>query len=340
MDDHSTCLKVNKLLGIEPVEVIGTFVGGVLHGNAKFVLADGKVVIANFVNGLADGLRRDWDEKGALTSVSFSYHGAKVGNSWQVIGKSLVYADASTLKRSENLTIVIPLKNDSQNSKILAGIFWNHISVLDEVQHVRNLKSMMEEESCILRLFMESKGQTLNSFYDIAKDKFFDKLSNHGSAPECQGFESTDQSVPRKLQKWYQELSYGTGNKTFYQTALQMRQENEAPSSGTQLISEISFENADSKDDFAQSVSEISVTFFEQQRSKVHVALASFDEQLHFHGVVELRVVKSVDPKHNFGFDIKNVTALRGFFNHGILEGPALLKLLVITLINNDMFHK
>ena len=44
-------------MGRMPVEVIGTFVDGLLSGNAKIVLEDESVVVANFVNGLPDGLR-------------------------------------------------------------------------------------------------------------------------------------------------------------------------------------------------------------------------------------------------------------------------------------------
>jgi antitoxin component YwqK of YwqJK toxin-antitoxin module len=60
---------VNKILGQDLVEVIGTFVDGVLHGNAKFVLANKWVVIASFINGLAEGLRREWDERGNLVPI-------------------------------------------------------------------------------------------------------------------------------------------------------------------------------------------------------------------------------------------------------------------------------
>ena len=35
---EETCLKVNKVSGLNPVEIIGTFVNGTLNGNAKIVL--------------------------------------------------------------------------------------------------------------------------------------------------------------------------------------------------------------------------------------------------------------------------------------------------------------
>jgi len=85
-----TCITLSKLLGQDPVEIIGTFVNGVLHGNAKITLSDGKVVISNFANGLADGLRREWDENGNLIYVGFSQSGANIGKAWQKAGKNLV----------------------------------------------------------------------------------------------------------------------------------------------------------------------------------------------------------------------------------------------------------
>ena len=60
---------MNKILGQDLVEVIGTFVDGVLHGNAKLVLANRWVVQASFASGLAEGLQRVWDARGNLVPV-------------------------------------------------------------------------------------------------------------------------------------------------------------------------------------------------------------------------------------------------------------------------------
>jgi len=210
-DDYTTCLKVRHFPGQDIVEVIGTFVNGVLHGNAKFVLADGKVVIASYVNGLADGLSRDWDEKGALTSVSFFYKGVKVGKSWQLIGKSLVYLDASTLNRSDDLTIVIPFLAGSTNTQILAGKFWTHISVLNDVQQVKNVKLEKEEDGCILNFSLELEmGQNLALYYDIQWDQFIKKFDAQQSAENCQDFDTTGSSTSQKLEMWFKKMNDGT----------------------------------------------------------------------------------------------------------------------------------
>lgn len=330
-DDYNTCLKVGRILGQDIVEVIGTFVNGVLHGNAKFILGDGKVVIANYANGLAFGLRRDWDVNGTLTSVSFSYQGGKVGKSWQLIGKSLVYSDVATLNRSDDLAVVIPFKTDSTNTQILAGKFWNHIMVLNEVQKVKTMKAAMDEGGCNLNLSIEPGDHILSSFYDVQWDKFIEKFHDHKSAQNCQDFERMDSSTPQKLEKWYEEANLGTHSKNYYQLALQMRQESEAPSSGPLVISEISFKN-DKSEDSQWSPNEMTVTFFEKQQSNVTALLVSFDDQLRLHGVVELQGGNLLEMNHKFGFEFTNVIVFRGMFNHGILEGPAQFHLRVMQI--------
>ena len=328
--DHNTCLKLPKLLGKDPVEVIGTFVNGVLHGNAKFILADEKVVIANYVNGLADGLLREWDENGNLMSVSFSYGGKKVGKSWQLIGKSLVFSDVATLKRSDDLTFVIPFKNGAKNGDILAGKFWNHILVLNEVRQVKTLTSSVEGESCILKLFIGTEEMIFNSFYDVLWDQFIDKLPDHRKAKNCLDFDLMEGRTPQKLEKWHQDENFGVDNKTYHQTVLNMRQEADAPSFGPQLISDISLDTTGHSDDSPLSQPGMFVTFFEKQRSKVSVNIASFDDQLQLHGAVKFQVIQLADTDHNFGFELTQVVSFSGVFNHGIVEGPVQLGLQVI----------
>ena len=68
---NEVCLKVNKVLGRDPVEIIGTFSNGTLNGNAKIVLHDGRVIIANYINGLSDGFAREWNKNGTLEFAGF-----------------------------------------------------------------------------------------------------------------------------------------------------------------------------------------------------------------------------------------------------------------------------
>ncbi len=71
MQSEGTCLKINRISGLEPVEIVGTFSGGTLQGNCKIILENGAVIVANFYNGLAEGLRREWNEKGELSFLGF-----------------------------------------------------------------------------------------------------------------------------------------------------------------------------------------------------------------------------------------------------------------------------
>jgi len=81
-DDISVCLKANQVLGSTPKEIVGTFVNGLLHGNAKITLLSGEIVLANYVDGLSDGLRREWNIDGILTFVGFYQAGIKTGKTF------------------------------------------------------------------------------------------------------------------------------------------------------------------------------------------------------------------------------------------------------------------
>ena len=73
----------------------------------------------------------------------------------------------------------------------------------------------------------------------------------------------------------------------------------------------------------------MTVTFFEQQHSKVFVGHASFDEKSKFHGLVQLYVDNPRGFDHNFGFEMRHVSGLKGVFNHGLIEGLVQLDLWV-----------
>ena len=152
MDGWGTCISLNKYQGYYPVEIVGTFVDGVLNGNAKIVFSNGKVMITSFAEGLSEGFRREWDENGNLTFVGFSYKGAKAGKAWQRIGKNLVYADVATINRSDDLSIVIPIENGPRRANALAGKLWHSFGILDDVQRVQIFGSELNEQSCILKL--------------------------------------------------------------------------------------------------------------------------------------------------------------------------------------------
>ena len=58
-----------------------------------------------------------------------------------MIGNNLVYTDVATINRSDDLAIVIPFKNGTIGSVIMAGKLWQHFGILDEVQQVKIMGS-------------------------------------------------------------------------------------------------------------------------------------------------------------------------------------------------------
>ena len=324
MDGWGTCIRLNKYQGHYPVEIVGTFVNGVLSGNAKIIFSNGKVMIAGFANGLAEGFRREWDESGNLSFVGFSYKGAKAGKAWQRIGKNLMYTDVATINRSDDLSIVIPIDNGPRRVEALAGKLWHSFGILDDVHGVQIFGSELNEQSCILKLSAKPNGNALNSLYDLTGDKFIDTGSCNFLSQKT--FGSLDSNIPQKLEKWYYGLNLEVVNNTFHQAVLQMRQEKEEPTSGSLIISEISFNDENVSESYPASMN---VTFFEQQQSKVYVRLASFDEQSKFHGLVQLQVDNAEGFEQNFGFELRHVSGLVGVFKHGIIEGLVQLDLWV-----------
>ena len=324
MDGWGTCIRLYKYQGHYPVEIVGSFVNGVLSGNAKIIFSNGKVIIAGFAKGLAEGFRREWDESGNLTFVGFSYKGAKAGKAWQRIGKNLVYTDVATINRSDDVSIVLPIEKGTKSLYALAGKLWHPYGILDDVQGVQILGPELNEHSCTLKISAKPNGNAPKSLYDLTGDKFIDTGSCNFLSHE--NFGSMDSNIAQKLEKWYHGLNLEVVNKTFHLAVLQMRQEKEEPTSGSLIISEMSFNHENVSD---TSPASMTVTFFEQQQSKVFVGHASFDEQSKFHGLVQLHVDNQEGFDHNFGFEMRHISGLMGVFNHGIIEGLVQLELLV-----------
>jgi hypothetical protein len=66
------------------------------------------------------------------------------------------------------------------------------------------------------------------------------------------------------------------------------------------------------------------------EHSKVIVSLAGFDGAGHLHGLVELQLSSSSSSakkssEEKFGFALHNILLLRAVYNHGEVEGPAIL---------------
>jgi hypothetical protein len=62
--------------------MVGTFVNGLLEGQAKILLEGQELIIASFHEGKNSGLRRIWDMSGALSFVGFYQEGISIGKCW------------------------------------------------------------------------------------------------------------------------------------------------------------------------------------------------------------------------------------------------------------------
>ena len=68
----------------------------IFSGNVRILLENGASIIGSFHNGLLEGLVREWDVQGTLTSVGFYQQGFKIGKCWSKVGNWLIYQDCST----------------------------------------------------------------------------------------------------------------------------------------------------------------------------------------------------------------------------------------------------
>jgi hypothetical protein len=335
--NEDTCLKVNRVLGQDPLEIIGTFVNGYLEGNVKIVLGDGKVVIGNYVNGLAQGFRREWNENGTLQFAGFSHRGAKIGKAWTRIGKSLIYDDIATINRSDDLTVVIP-NGDSIDRKILSGKYWPHIYTLADFYETEIVNVDFEADSCFLKLESKPSNKESESYFDVRFDTMISTCCL--DKPLCEMYENQAGTVSQKLTGWFRTMNEDASSLKLHQRLLQMRQETTQPESQLKLISNVSFNNeTDSRDPWVPPAT-LNVTFLDgehskhskhskrPEHSKVIVSLAGFDGAGRLHGLVELQLSSSSAKKSSeekFGFALHNILLLRAVFNHGEVEGPAIL---------------
>ena len=318
------CIKVNQILGQEPIEIIGTFVNGYLHGNAKILLSDGKVVLANYVDGLSDGFRREWNENGSLTFAGFYHKGARIGKAWQKVGESLVYDEVATIDRADDLTVVIPLQSNSVNSKIISGKYWPHIFTLHNFFRTKIVLIELEDHSCFLKIKTEivNKGSDGDFFFDIKQDLMIEKYSEENK-PLCQMHDKQEGNVSEKLVETFKTLNHDLPN--LHQTLLKMKLESSDPKFGEKLISGVSFNNENASLDPWSSPSTFNLTFFEKENRKTFIGIAGFDAVGRFHGLAELTTSSDINLDQKFGFELKHVDTVRAVFNHGDVDGPVMV---------------
>jgi hypothetical protein len=80
--NHSIPIQLDEFQGQLPIEIVGTFVNGLLEGQAKILLEGKELIIASFHEGMNNGLRRIWDTAGNLSFVGFYQDGISIGKCW------------------------------------------------------------------------------------------------------------------------------------------------------------------------------------------------------------------------------------------------------------------
>ena len=314
-----------------PLEIIGTFSQGTLHGNAKITLADGKVVIANYINGMADGFRREWDQNGTLLYAGFYHSAAKTGRSWSKVGKSLVYEDVSTIDRSDDLSIVFPLE-DSINVEVLTGNYWPHLFTLENVQKVEITETSLIDQSCFMtvKAKLASHSNVDNFIFDVAFDEMVQPFSTSDQAI-CEVNQKEGASVTENLVNWLEGVTKNLViERKMRHIIFKMKAETGLPKSGgIKLVSNFVFNNEKYSPDPDDPPATFNLTFFEKEMVSVYGILVSFDANGELHGLAELLVQKSENFGMKYGFRISGVVMIQAFFMHGVINGPIVVRIFI-----------
>ena len=176
------CLEVNRVYGGDAlVKVSGHFADGVLHGEGRLVFESGAVVAAGFDQGLFHGFRRDWSSNGDLIFAGFYENGARVGRCWSKVGRSLVFQDCSTVNRSDESSIVIPLDD---MKTVLVGDFYRNVGSVDGVKEADLIEAKVDGGGCLMNVTVKIGSSDLDYFYDIVHDEAIPK-SAHMDKPMC-----------------------------------------------------------------------------------------------------------------------------------------------------------
>jgi hypothetical protein len=258
-------------------------VNGVLHGPAKILLGDGKLVIANYVDGLAHGLRREWREDGELIFVGFYFKGARTGKAWSRVGKSLVYFDVSTIDRSDDAAVVVPHEADTFQNNVVYGDYWPHVGVLDNVRqaHVWSLEPE-DDDTCIMKIRVGHSFPVQDNYFDVKLDANIVKFQEKERTKYCRSYEDTKGTVSQKLLSWFRSLDREHFvNHSIHNVLLAVRPEMTKPVHGVQLISGLRFDMDTSSDEAPLT---LEVTFFEKEKRRAYVSQAGGeDARIHFH---------------------------------------------------------
>ncbi len=199
----NVCFQLGHSLLLQNItQVKGTFVDGVLGGNAKLVFGDKSFTVASFKNGHLHGYKRDWKFDGTLDSVS--YHNF-IPNSrrWQRFGAYLVYFNKNIVRDNEEnhkLDLAIPL---NRSMEILAGDFQQHLTMLTNIHSAKFDIVSSSKSPCLLKIKQEI-GDKKSFDYSLTLNR---TLEFNENLPNCKVNQTMDDANPEKqFMSWAHQI--------------------------------------------------------------------------------------------------------------------------------------
>ena len=320
-NDQPSCIKYHQNMDY----LVGTFHNGNITGPCKIRFRDGSTIIGNFTNGVKNGLFRKWDPKQQLVYYGFEGGHPQLGSglSWIKWESYLVFSNYYSFFNEDNSTswsILVPFDN---TKPILIGQVNLGLGLADNL-HVAEVTSI-KEDKCILFLEWEF-GKKLDFFlYQnfkksriVKMKKFYSPITNRCDLQNITLFDA-----------WIDALN--PINSTPFQFLKQLKAE------GTKM-------NSDKVQQKFLSVSSVftennhihvNMSIWHGKISKWKASKISFDFDLQMHGYCEFDLANQKEDgnegKHKF---LKwSVRKIAGRFDHGKLEGLAMLMLSRGTLV-------
>ncbi len=320
--ETGVCVKTLVHYGESITEIIGTFVNGTLEGNAKLTLnkKTKNVLITNFHQGKVHGFTRYFNSSGFLLMASTFDHGVSVGHCWYRHNRFLVYGDCNEVITDgvQDKETFRSLVIDLQTKDVWSGKFDPFLGLLTDVRpaEIENIKSDNHESSCILnkvvwkpigqekQFYMKSSGEQVITEKDFC---------NYGDTDYNQ-----IKDVSQRFLHWHEAI-LAKGYQSGY----------EIPMSMNGLKRELSPETTPFLTDFKLLTN---ITLHRQIKAKMSgsenatsflFVRGGLDGEGRPHGLcllmhTETNPVKTIPKDATFGWQPDQI---RGFFNHGRLEG-------------------
>ena len=170
--------------GVALKEVVGTFINGSLHGNAKLKWEDNSFSISKFHNGYIHGFQRIWDSNGNLLQAGEYYKGMKIGYHWRMIFHHLAYIDTNLVNNGTiPRTLLFPLLKNGNFDDPIVGLFLPHINTLEDVFQAYLTHILSEDSACLLTLAY--KTATTQNYRYMIRTKTKYSMTLHKNSTFC-----------------------------------------------------------------------------------------------------------------------------------------------------------